>query len=81
MAKKKDDTPIDFESTLEEPEALVQRLEQGDLNLEQSLKDFERGIQLTRSAQQALKAAEQKVQMLSGEGEQATLKPFEGDTE
>lgn len=81
MAKKKDDTPIDFESTLEELEALVQRLEKGDLNLEQSLKDFERGIQLTRSAQQALKAAEQKIQMLSGEGEKAKLKPFEGDSE
>lgn len=81
MAKKKDVTPIDFESTLEELEALVQRLEKGDLNLEQSLKDFERGIQLTRSAQQALKEAEQKVQMLSGEGEQAGLIPFEGDGE
>jgi len=81
MAKKKDVTPIDFESTLEELEALVQRLEKGDLNLEQSLQDFERGIQLTRSAQQALKEAEQKVLMLSGEGEQAKLKSFEGDSE
>ncbi|MDH5359840.1 MAG: exodeoxyribonuclease VII small subunit [Gammaproteobacteria bacterium] len=81
MAKKKDVTPIDFESTLEELEVLVQRLEKGDLNLEQSLQDFERGIQLTRSAQQALKEAEQKVLMLSGEGEQAKLKNFEGDNE
>jgi len=81
VAKKKDVTPIDFESTLEELEVLVQRLEKGDLNLEQSLQDFERGIQLTRSAQQALKEAEQKVLMLSGEGEQAKLKNFEGDNE
>ena len=81
MAKKKDVTPIDFESTLEELEALVQRLEKGDLNLEQSLQDFERGIQLTRSAQQALKEAEQKVLMLSGEGEQSKLKSFEDDSE
>ena len=82
MAKKKSENePIDFEKTLEELETLVQRLEKGDLNLEQSLQDFERGIQLTRSAQQALKTAEQKIQMLSGEGEQAKLTTFEGNAE
>lgn len=72
---------IDFEKTLEELEALVQRLEQGDQSLELSLKDFEKGVQLTRAAQQALKEAEQKVQMLTGEGEDARLGPFEGDEE
>ena len=82
MAKKKDETTsIDFEQTLEELETLVQRLEKGDQSLEMSLKDFEKGVQLTRAAQKALKEAEQKVQMLSGEGEQAQLVPFEGDQE
>lgn len=82
MAKKKDEsTTIDFEQTLEELEALVQRLEKGDQSLELSLKDFEKGVQLTRAAQKALKEAEQKVQMLSGEGEQAQLVPFEGEPE
>jgi exodeoxyribonuclease VII small subunit len=82
MAKKKDEsTTIDFEQTLEELEALVQRLEKGDQSLELSLKDFEKGVQLTRAAQRALKEAEQKVQMLSGEGEQAQLVPFEGEPE
>jgi exodeoxyribonuclease VII small subunit len=82
MAKKTDQsTTIDFEQTLEELEALVQRLEKGDQSLELSLKDFEKGVQLTRAAQQALKEAEQKVQMLSGEGEEAQLVPFEGEQE
>ncbi|MBD3670977.1 MAG: exodeoxyribonuclease VII small subunit [Gammaproteobacteria bacterium] len=82
MAKKKQDTAdLDFEKTLEELEGLVQRLEQGDQSLEQSLKDFERGVTLTRAAQQALKQAEQKVLMLSGEGDDAELTPFEDKPE
>ncbi len=39
-------------------------LEQGELSLEQSLAQFERGIALTRRCQQALQAAEQKVEQL-----------------
>ena len=44
-----------------ELEALVERLERGDLPLEESLKQFERGVVLARACQTALKAAEQKV--------------------
>jgi exodeoxyribonuclease VII small subunit len=42
----------------------VEEMEQGDISLEESLKKFERGIELTRTCQQALQEAEQKVQML-----------------
>ncbi len=55
---------IDFESSLDELEGLVERMEQGDSSLEDSLKDFERGIELTRNCQTALTEAEQKVQIL-----------------
>ena len=41
-----------------------ERLEQGDLPLEEALKQFERGVALTRACQSALKAAEQKVEIL-----------------
>lgn len=41
--------PIDFEKSLAELEQLVARMEQGDLSLEESLKQFERGIALARS--------------------------------
>jgi len=77
MSKKKE--PVDFEQALAELEELVGRMEQGDLSLEQSLKDFERGIHLTRSCQQALKEAEQKVQILTRQKGEETLDLFTDD--
>ena len=64
MAKKKDDS-IDFETTLNELEALVERMESGELSLEDSLKEFERGMQLSEHCQKALKEAELKVETIS----------------
>jgi exodeoxyribonuclease VII small subunit len=63
VAKKKTSTP-DFEAALQELEGLVERMEEGESSLEASLKDFERGIELTRTCQNALQAAEQKVEIL-----------------
>ncbi len=57
--------PPPFEKSLAELEELVETLEQGDLSLEESLKSFERGVELTRSCQDALKRAEQKIQILT----------------
>ena len=65
MAKRK--TP-NFEQALNELEELVERMEQGESSLEDSLKDFERGIKLTRSCQTALTEAEQKVEILLKKG-------------
>lgn len=64
MAKRKTTKTIDFEKALDELETLVERMERGESTLEDSLKDFERGIELTRSCQNALAEAEQKVQIL-----------------
>jgi exodeoxyribonuclease VII small subunit len=69
----------DFEQSLAELEQLVERLEQGDTSLEQSLKDFERGIELTRACQQSLKEAEQKIQILLGDTEDAPLEDFDSN--
>lgn len=63
-----DPESIDFEATLEELEALVEKMESGELTLDQSLEAFERGVTLTREAQQALKDAELRVKLLT-EGE------------
>ncbi|MBI2802145.1 MAG: exodeoxyribonuclease VII small subunit [Gammaproteobacteria bacterium] len=68
--------PHQFETTLAELEQVVERMERGDLPLEESLQHFERGIALARSCQQALQAAEQKVQQLSRSGRDETLVPF-----
>ncbi len=59
-----DATPIDFEKALADLESIVDKLEQGDLPLDESLKAFERGVELTRHCQVALKQAEQKVEIL-----------------
>lgn len=83
MAKKPEHTteeqPFDFEKSLEELEKLVERMEQGDLPLEQSLKDFERGIELTRSCQRALQEAEEKVRVLMEKEGREELGPFEDE--
>lgn len=67
---------IDLENSLETLEGLVERMESGDLSLEDSLKAFEEGVRLTRECQQALKQAEQKVQILMEQSEEAEPVPF-----
>ena len=72
MAKK---TP-QLEQSLDSLEALVERMESGELTLEESLQAFEQGVKLTRECQQALTQAEQKVRILldqDPEGEPASF--------
>ncbi len=54
-----------FEAALDELEALVHKMESGELSLEDSLAAFERGVKLTRHCQAALKSAELKVKVLT----------------
>ena len=74
MSRKK--TSPRFEESLTELEQLIERLEEGDISLEDSLKTFERGVQLTRACQKALGEAEQKVQILLEDNGDLSLKPF-----
>jgi exodeoxyribonuclease VII small subunit len=69
-------TAPDFEKALEELEGLVERLEQGDLPLDEALKTFERGVALTRHCQTQLKAAQQKVEILLKRGPVNGIEPF-----
>jgi exodeoxyribonuclease VII small subunit len=82
--------PPDFERSLAELETIVDKLEQGELSLDESLQQFERGVQLTRVCQTALKQAEHKVEVLlrkSGQAESPAAEqadefeaaPFEPD--
>ena len=57
-------------------DALVERLERGDLQLEDALRSFERGVQLTRQCQGALAAAQQKVEILLNAGGDAQVRDF-----
>ena len=54
-----------FEDALQELETIVERMEDGEPSLEESLKLFERGMDLTRACQKALDDAEQRIQTLS----------------
>lgn len=53
-----------FEQSLKKLETIVDKLEQGDLALEESLKLFEEGVSLSAACKQELDAAEGKVQIL-----------------
>lgn len=66
-----------FESTLAELEELVARMEAGNLPLEEAMRSFERGVQLTRECQSALQAAQLRVQVLMQRASGATIEEFE----
>lgn len=68
---------LDFEGSMTELEELVERMEEGDQSLEDSLKDFERGIALTRSCQKSLQETEQKIQQLIEKNGQDVLVDFD----
>ena len=74
-APKTENLP-DFEKSLTELEALVAKLEQGDVPLEEALKTFERGVALTRQCQAALRTAQQKVEVLLARNGEETVEPF-----
>ena len=63
----------------EELEQLVERMETGELSLEESLKAFERGVVLTRDCQKALKDAELRVQALTETEEGLALEDVDAD--
>jgi exodeoxyribonuclease VII small subunit len=69
----------DFELAMRDLEALVDRLEHGDLPLEESLAAFERGVMLTRACQTALKDAEQKVEILLKKAGESIAEEFDPD--
>ena len=79
MARKK--VALDFEQSLAELQQLVERLESGELSMEDSLTCFEQGIGLTRDCQAALSQAEQKVQILLERDGKLQEAPFEVDPE
>ncbi|HSG66818.1 MAG TPA: exodeoxyribonuclease VII small subunit [Gammaproteobacteria bacterium] len=77
MAKKPATSVGGLEQSLKELEALVERLESGDLPLEEALKQFEHGVKLTRACQTILKQAEQKVEILLQKTDAAEPVSFE----
>ncbi len=76
MAKKKLEN-LTFEESLNELDTIVQNLEQGDLDLEESMTLFERGLTLSKLSQNKLKTAEQKVKILLEQNGEQQLHDFD----
>ena len=55
---------INFEETMQELEKMVQELEKGDINLDDSINKFEEGMKLSKSASDYLEKAEKKITVL-----------------
>jgi exodeoxyribonuclease VII small subunit len=72
-----DSKPLDFEQALSELESLVERLERGDVPLDEALRTFERGVALTRHCQASLQSAQQRVEILLKRSGQPQAEPFE----
>ena len=64
---------IDFESSLKEVESIVKKLEDENINLEDSVKSFEAGINLVKECQKQLEKAELKVKELLDDGSSQEL--------
>ena len=76
MNEKTEKLP-DFEKSLAELESLVERLESGQLSLDDSLKQFKRGVELTRHCQGVLEQARQTVEQLLDTGDESTAAPLD----
>jgi exodeoxyribonuclease VII small subunit len=71
----------DFESNIKSLETIIEKLEGNDTDLQDALSDFEKGINLARSAQKALTEAEQKVNLLLDDGDGPSEQGFLLDEE
>jgi exodeoxyribonuclease VII small subunit len=78
MPAKKSTDP-DFETAMKELEQIVESMENDPLTLDESLKQFERGVELSRICQTNLKEAEQKVEQLVKKHGEMVIEPFNAD--
>ena len=70
---------MQFEQSISELELIVKQLEKGELTLDESLKQFEKGINLARTCQDTLNQAEQKIAFLTQEQPQAASDGSDSD--
>lgn len=78
-APEQDSPPPNLEESLQHLESLVERMESGELSMEESLEAFEQGIRLTRACRASLEEAEQKVQILLEQSEDAEPEDYPVD--
>lgn len=73
--------PQAFEQALDELDALVRKLESGEMSLEDSLGAYERGVALYRQCQSALEQAELRIRLLTDPADPASGREFRADAE
>ena len=77
MATKKQPEKPDFEAAMQQLETVVEKLEQGDLPLEQALSEWERGMTLQNRCHEILAEAEQKVEAVVEKNGSVEVEPFD----
>lgn len=80
MPKKSNPQP-NFEAALAELEKIVAKMESGEQTLEEAMKSFQRGIELTRTCQQGLREAEQRVEKLIQKNGEFAAVPLQNEDE
>ena len=78
-ATPSEEQELPFETALERLEAVVDRLEQGDLDLETALSTFEEGVALSKRCGLQLEAAERRIEVLTREGGQWLARPLDDE--
>ena len=73
------DEGLSFEGALEQLEATVSRLEEGEMPLEEALELFEKGVRLSRQCTTTLEAAERRIEILVADRDDGASEPFERD--
>ena len=68
-----------FETALKRLEEIVEKLEEGDLDLAESLKLFEEGVKLSKVCNKKLNEAEKKIEMLTRDQGELKAEPFEAE--
>ncbi len=74
-----DEAPPSFEVALERLEEIVDRLEGGELVLEEALAEFEQGVKLSRHCASYLRDAERKIELLTREGDAVIAEPLDAE--
>lgn len=69
---------MDFESAVEQIEKIIERIESGEIGLEESIAQYERGVGLIRRCRQVLDRAEQRVEELTGQMQDDAARPPDG---
>jgi exodeoxyribonuclease VII small subunit len=72
---------VDFEKGLQELNTIVEKLEKGEFNLEESLKHFEKGVKIARQCQTVLENADQKIKILMQKNQTQQLEDYKNQDE